>query len=62
MFETGLRVQAHPATDAFMFGDRYGQVVKIGHRWVHVAMDRSGRTRKFSPANLLPVAGGLLAG
>lgn len=44
-----LRVQAHPATDAWMSGDRYGTVSKVGRELVHVRMDRSGRTRKFRP-------------
>jgi len=51
----GDRVQTHPATDAWIFGDRYGNVVKIGRKYVHVRVDRSGRTLKFTPDLLLPV-------
>lgn len=49
------RVQAHPATDTWMRGDRYGVVEKIGRKYVHVRMDRSGRTLRFLPVNLLEV-------
>ena len=53
--KVGNRVQAHPATDSWMMGDRYGEIVKIGHKWIHVRMDRSGRIRKFSHVNLMGV-------
>ena len=52
-FEPGNVVQAHPATDAWMSGDRYGVVVKVGRLRVHVKMDRSGRTLRFHPENLI---------
>jgi hypothetical protein len=52
-FYVGERVQSHPATDRWMMGDRFGSVVKIGSRLVHVKMDRSGRTIKYSANNLL---------
>lgn len=51
-FVVGQRVELHPATDAWMFGDRYGEVVKVGRKLVHVKMDRSGKTRKVSPRNI----------
>ncbi len=41
------RVATQPHTDAFMMGDRFGEVVKVGTRLVHVRMERSGRGRKF---------------
>ncbi|MFG3718222.1 hypothetical protein ACGF8D_10535 [Streptomyces massasporeus] len=44
-----IRVQAHPATDAWMAGDRYGVVARVGRELIHVKMDRSGRVRKFRP-------------
>lgn len=47
-----VRVQSHPATDAWMRGDRYGDVVKAGRKWVHVKMDHSGRTLRFSPDDI----------
>lgn len=46
----GTRVQLHPATDAWMRGDRYGEIVKAGPRLYHVLMDTSGRTRKIHPS------------
>lgn len=55
-FRKGDRVESHPATDAWIFGDRYGSVVVVGRKYVHVKMDRSGRTLKFSPELLLFVA------
>ena len=48
----GQRVSMHPATDAFMMGDRYGDVVKVGKTKIHVKMDRSGKTRQVLPRNL----------
>jgi hypothetical protein len=48
----GMRVQTHAATDAWMMGDRYGVVVKVGRAKIHVKMDRSGRTLRFSPENI----------
>lgn len=51
-FHIGQRVQSHPATDAWMMGDRYGEVVRLGRKYVHVKMDKSGRTLKFTPDNL----------
>ena len=50
--ETGKRVQLHPATDAWMRGDKFGTVVKIGRRLVSVKMDKSGRTLKLSVNNV----------
>jgi hypothetical protein len=38
-----------------MRGDRFGTVVKIGRVVVYVKMDRSGRTIRFTPENLLPI-------
>ena len=48
-FRRGDRVQLHPATDAWMMGDRFGTVVKVGRDLLHVNMDRSGRTRRVPP-------------
>lgn len=54
-FLIGDRVQTHPATDSWMQGDRYGEVVKIGHAYVHVKLDKSGLTKKFAPENLIRI-------
>ncbi len=48
-FDEGQRVELSPSTDAWMMGDRYGAVVKVGRKVVHVQMDRSGRVRKLHP-------------
>lgn len=42
-------VDLHPATDAWMRGDRTGTCVAIGKKWVYVKMDASGRTLKLHP-------------
>ncbi len=52
MFAAGDRVQVHPADDRWMRGDRFGVVESIGHRYVSVRMDRSGRLARFVPENL----------
>lgn len=54
-FNVNERVQTHPATDLWMSGDRYGTVVKIGRKYVHVKLDRSGRTQTIAPSNLIDV-------
>jgi hypothetical protein len=53
--KTGTRVQLHPATDAWMQGDRYGTIVKVGRKLISVKMDKSGRTLKQPLNNLLTV-------
>ena len=55
-YAPGVRVEAHPATDTWMRGDRYGTVESVGRKWVHVRMDRSGRVVRFAPAYLFPLA------
>jgi hypothetical protein len=54
-FAKGDRVELHPATDAWMQGDRYGAVVAVGRKLVHVRMDRSGRLLNVSPRNVYSV-------
>lgn len=51
----GMRVELHPGTDAWMSGDRYGEIVKIGRKYLHVKMDRSGRTLVVVPSRLSEV-------
>ena len=53
LFRPGSVVKANPATDKFMRGDVYGVVTKIGRKYIHVRMTRSGRTVRFHPDNLL---------
>lgn len=48
MFTENQRVQAHPATDAWMRGDRYGTVVRVTGNLVTVSMDKSGSLITFT--------------
>jgi hypothetical protein len=48
-------VQAHPGTDTWMRGDRFGRVDHVTRLNVYVRMFRSGRLIRFAPENLLPV-------
>jgi hypothetical protein len=51
-FPVDARVATHPATDAWMQGDRYGNVRGTNkHGLVNVKLD-SGRTRAFKPEDL----------
>lgn len=52
----GQRVEIHPATDAWMMGDRYGEVIKIRGDLAWVKMDRSGKVRKFAVETLTVIA------
>ena len=54
-FYVGQRIQLHPATDAWMAGDRYGEIVKLGRTRVHIRMDRSGLVRLIAPVNVLEI-------
>lgn len=60
-FAIGQRVQMHPATDAWMRGQRYGTVVSYGRTYVWVCLDNAstanGKRRPVHPDNLLPVEG-----
>ena len=55
-FAIGDRVQLHPATDSWMRGERYGEVVNVTHSLVIVRLD-SGRVRRTSPVNILEIVG-----
>lgn len=46
----GDRVSTCVHTDAWWQGDRFGTVVKVGRKYVHVQMEQSGRKRKFAIA------------
>ena len=54
-FNVGDRIQVLPHVDRWMQGDRYGNVTKIGHKFVHVSMDMSGGIAIFSPENIKKV-------
>ena len=64
----GTRVVLHPATDAWMQGDRYGVIVGFGHSRLYVntytreettarpylvKMDRSGRRLRMHPDDVI---------
>jgi hypothetical protein len=52
-FYKGQRVQLHPATDRWMRGDRYGTVIHVGRKLVHVKLDVSQQVAKLHPSNIL---------
>lgn len=55
-FVAEQRVQAHPSTDTWMRGDRFGTVERVLRGGtILVKMDRSGRAIRFHHSRLLPV-------
>ena len=50
--QPGTRVELHPATDAWMMGDRFGEVERQAGDVVRVKMDRSGKTRRVHITNI----------
>lgn len=52
-FEVGESVRLHPALDLWMMGERFGTVVKLGRKYVWVLGQRSGKTYRIRPGNLL---------
>jgi hypothetical protein len=52
----GERVQLHLATDLWMRGARYGEIVKFGTRYVHLKLD-SGRRAKLRYHDVLKLTG-----
>jgi hypothetical protein len=44
-FRVGMRVELHPAHDAWMAGDRYATVERVGKSIVWVRSDKSNRLR-----------------
>ena len=59
--KVGVGVRISPATDAFMLGFRYGEIVTVGRKWVHVKTSTIRganvipKTYKFPPEYLLPM-------
>ncbi len=41
----GQRVELHPATDWWMRGARFGEVVIVGRTWTTVKLDKGPRVR-----------------
>lgn len=53
-FKKGDRVEIHPATDAWMRGDRFGTVEKTTKR-IHVMMDKSGIRYRLAPTSIYAI-------
>ena len=57
MDHQGKRIEMHPATDQWMRGDRYGEIVSETRHsarrglYVMVRLDKSGRTIKVNDRN-----------
>lgn len=51
-FVPGQRVELHPATDWWMRGARYGDVVNVGRSYVRVRIDATGRVVKLHAADI----------
>lgn len=57
VYHVGQRIELHPATTAWMRGDRYGEIVSLrfvdgGLYTVRVKLDKSGKTVKVHPDNI----------
>ena len=70
MIAKGTRVQLHPATDEWMQGDRYGEIVGYSRKHPYkdtstgriniitpyrVKLNKSGRIRRFHPDHLIAI-------
>ncbi len=51
--QKGDRVKIRPHHDVWMMGDRYGTIEKIGRKYIHVVMDTSRITRKFTESDIM---------
>lgn len=52
-FRIGQRVELHPATDWWMRGARFGKVIAVGRKLVHVKLDLTPRTViNLAPRNI----------
>ena len=61
-YQIGDRVQLHPATDDWVRGDRYGQIVSMPStrdrfKRYEILMDRSNRVRRHAAGNINGVVG-----
>lgn len=48
----GDRVQLHPATDLWMRGARYGEVVKVTNKSYHVRLDATGKVVRLTDRSI----------
>lgn len=55
-FNVGDRIELAPHLDRWMTGDRFGEIVKIGRRFLHVRMDVSEKTIPVVPENARKIA------
>ena len=55
-FNVGDRIELKPHLNRWMMGDRFGEIVSIGRRYLHVQMDRSEKTINVVPENATKVA------
>lgn len=51
-FNVGDRIELKPHLNSWMMGDRFGEIVSIGRRYLHVEMDVSGKTINVVPENI----------
>lgn len=54
-FTVWQRVQLHPATDLWMKGARFGEIVSIGKRYLHVRLDATGKIVRLAPRNVCEI-------
>jgi hypothetical protein len=47
-YRNGDRVELHPGCDAWMQGDRYGEIVDLQEEYAAVLMDKSGQILRCS--------------
>lgn len=55
IYRIGSRIEMAPHSDAWMQGDRYAEVVKVGRKLLHARFDRSGRYGKVHPSQVARV-------
>lgn len=53
-FRVGKRIQLHPATDQWMQGHRYAQVIKVGRKVITIKTD-ARRTYRVSPGHVIEI-------
>jgi hypothetical protein len=54
-FKVGQRIELHPATNLWMAGARYGTMVRLGRKHVHVRLDRVPGVKRVPVELLRPV-------
>jgi len=54
-FRIGQRIELHPATDWWMRGAKYGNVIAIGRKLIRVKLDKHPRPVKVAPRNIITI-------